>query len=95
MDAALAELQSLPGIGPWTAQAVLLRGCGVADELPIVDAISRDAVRWAYGLDESPGRRHLGPDRRRLASVPDVGHASCSTWPGDGPRPTAPSYRQG
>ena len=53
-EEALAELRALPGIGPWTASAVLLRGCGVADELPTVDGISRDAVRWAYGLDEPP-----------------------------------------
>lgn len=52
--AALAELQALPGIGPWTASAVLLRGCGVADELPIGDDISRTAVMWAYGLDALP-----------------------------------------
>ena len=54
VDAALAELQALPGIGPWTASAVLLRGCGVADELPIADTISRTAVKWAYGLDDLP-----------------------------------------
>ena len=53
-DVALAELQALPGIGPWTASAVRLRGCGVADELPVVDEISRTAVKWAYGLDDLP-----------------------------------------
>ncbi len=32
-EEALASLRALPGVGPWTAEAVLLRGCGVADEL--------------------------------------------------------------
>jgi DNA-3-methyladenine glycosylase II len=49
---ALAELQALPGVGPWTASAILLRGCGVADALPMVDDISRTAVASLYGLPE-------------------------------------------
>lgn len=53
-DVALAELRALRGIGPWTASGVLLRGCGVADALPMSDDISRTAVQWAYGLDTSP-----------------------------------------
>jgi DNA-3-methyladenine glycosylase II len=51
---ALAQLQALPGIGPWTASAVLLRGCGVADAVPTVDDISRNAVAALYGLAEPP-----------------------------------------
>jgi DNA-3-methyladenine glycosylase II len=51
---ALDELRRLPGIGPWTAQAILLRGCGVADALPLADDVSRAAVAWAYGLPEPP-----------------------------------------
>jgi DNA-3-methyladenine glycosylase II len=49
---ALAELQALPGVGPWTASAILLRGCGVADALPLADDISRRAVAALYGLPE-------------------------------------------
>ncbi len=48
--AALAELSALPGVGPWTASAILLRGCGVADAVPMVDEISRTAVASLYGL---------------------------------------------
>jgi len=53
-EEALAELRTLPGIGPWTAQAVLMRGCGVADSLPLADEISRTAVAALYGLAEPP-----------------------------------------
>jgi DNA-3-methyladenine glycosylase II len=51
---ALTELQALPGVGPWTASAVLLRGCGIADALPLADDISRTAVASLYGLPEPP-----------------------------------------
>jgi len=51
---ALAALATLPGVGPWTAQAILTRGCGVADALPMTDEISRNAVAAAYGLPEPP-----------------------------------------
>jgi DNA-3-methyladenine glycosylase II len=47
---ALAQLEALPGVGPWTASAILLRGCGVPDAVPMVDDISRDAVASIYGL---------------------------------------------
>ena len=51
---ALAELMRLPGVGPWTAQAILLRGCGVADAVPLADDISRTAVASFYALPEPP-----------------------------------------
>jgi DNA-3-methyladenine glycosylase II len=51
-DEALAQLQALPGVGPWTASGILLRGCGVADAVPMADEISRTAVAALYGLPE-------------------------------------------
>jgi len=51
---ALAELREIRGIGEWSAQHVLLRGAGLADELPMADPLSREAVRRAYRLDELP-----------------------------------------
>jgi DNA-3-methyladenine glycosylase II len=51
---ALSELMALPGVGPWTAQAILTRGCGPSDALPLGDEISRTAVGTAYGLPEPP-----------------------------------------
>lgn len=51
---ALAELQSLRGVGPFTADAVLFRGCGVADGVPGEDAMTRAAVTDLYELSEPP-----------------------------------------
>ncbi len=52
LDEALARLRELPGVGPWTAEGILLRGCGVADELPGTDDLS---LRAAADLYERPG----------------------------------------
>ena len=46
----MTELMSLNGVGPFTAEGTLLRGCGVVDELPR-DPLSRDAITELYGLD--------------------------------------------
>ena len=53
-DEALAELRALPGIGEWTASAVLTRGCGLVDALPLGDRISREAVRHSHELADAP-----------------------------------------
>lgn len=54
-EEAFRQLRELPGIGEWSAAHVLLRGCGVADELPMADPRARQSVQLAYGLDEPPG----------------------------------------
>ena len=51
-DEALRQLRALPGLGRWTAEAVLLRGCGVADALPVNDDISREATAELYELGQ-------------------------------------------
>jgi len=48
---ALAQLQELPGIGPFTANGTLYRGCGVADGLPGADELGQTVIRDLYGLD--------------------------------------------
>lgn len=48
-DEALAELQAIHGVGPFTAEGTLLRGCGVVDELPS-DALTAEAIGEFYGL---------------------------------------------
>jgi DNA-3-methyladenine glycosylase II len=53
-DTALGELREIRGVGDWSAQHILLRGAGLADELPLADPLSREAVRRAYGLDQVP-----------------------------------------
>jgi len=50
---AIRELLTLPGVGPFTANAVLYRGCGVADGVPDADEIGGDAVRDLYGLPDA------------------------------------------
>jgi DNA-3-methyladenine glycosylase II len=47
-EAALRELQELPGIGPFFAQGILKRGAGVVDAVSR-DPISLDAVSGLYG----------------------------------------------
>jgi DNA-3-methyladenine glycosylase II len=51
---ALAALRTLRGIGEFTAEAVLLRGCGLADEIPAADRIGPQAVAELYGLPTIP-----------------------------------------
>ena len=48
-EEALARLQRMPGIGPFTAEAVWLRGCGMVDELPSSEEVSVTAARDMYG----------------------------------------------
>jgi DNA-3-methyladenine glycosylase II len=52
---ALAMLRTLPGVGPFTADGVLYRGCGLADGLPGSDELARDVIRDRYGLDDVSG----------------------------------------
>src|SRR3954467_13041181 len=46
--AARGALLAIPGIGPFSAAAILLRGLGRMDELPAIRQIDDDA-RWLYG----------------------------------------------
>jgi DNA-3-methyladenine glycosylase II len=50
-DEALARLRELPGVGPFTADAVLYRGCGVADGVPASDEMGQSVIRDLYGLE--------------------------------------------
>ena len=54
-DAALADLQQLPGVGPFTAQGIVLRGAGAPDVLAAAEPRLARAVAQAYGLDAPPG----------------------------------------
>jgi DNA-3-methyladenine glycosylase II len=58
-EAAQAELQELPGIGPFYSSLVLIRACGHAD-LPAPDEPhSRAAIQAAYGLDHEPSAEEV------------------------------------
>jgi DNA-3-methyladenine glycosylase II len=50
---ALAQLRELPGVGAFTADAVLYRGCGVVDGLPASDELGGSVIRDLYGLEEA------------------------------------------
>jgi DNA-3-methyladenine glycosylase II len=56
-DEALAELQTLPGIGPFYAQLILIRGVGSRDFLPTAESRLRRAVALAYDIDEPTQER--------------------------------------
>ena len=51
---ALDELKALRGVGEFTAQGILLRGCGLVDELPD-DALSDDVLGAMYADDLARG----------------------------------------
>ncbi|MEP7360596.1 MAG: DNA-3-methyladenine glycosylase 2 family protein [Chloroflexota bacterium] len=56
-DEAIARLRELPGVGPFTAEAVYLRGCGVADDVPESEPLSLQAAADLY---ERPGLDRAG-----------------------------------
>lgn len=52
---AMAELQRLPGIGPFYSALIVVRACGHADALAPAEAHSRAAAGEAYGFDHELG----------------------------------------
>ncbi len=61
---ALEALRTLRGIGGFTAQGVLLRGCGLADVLPD-DALSDEVLGEMYGASGDPAAAGAISDRWR------------------------------
>ncbi|OGX82138.1 hypothetical protein BEN49_02960 [Hymenobacter coccineus] len=53
-DEALAELQQLPGIGPFSAELVMMRGVGEPDAFPLLEKRLHRAMAAAYDLGEAP-----------------------------------------
>ncbi|CAN5493576.1 DNA-3-methyladenine glycosylase [soil metagenome] len=53
-DEALDELQNIPGIGPFSAELILLRGAGDPDHAPTAEPRLCHAIERAYDLDHSP-----------------------------------------
>ena len=56
---AISRLRELPGIGPFSAELVLLRGAGVPDQLPTNEPRLARAVARAYGLEKAPDAEQL------------------------------------
>ncbi len=55
-DELVAELTTIPGIGPWTVQGALLVALGREDVVLPGDLALRKAIRTAYGLDHLPSQ---------------------------------------
>ncbi len=53
-DTALGKLLEVRGLGPWSANYILMRGAGHQDAFPIGDSGINHAVRKLYGLDKKP-----------------------------------------
>jgi len=51
-DEAIVSLRELPGVGSFTADGVLYRGCGVADGLPGSDELGSTVIKELYGLED-------------------------------------------
>jgi DNA-3-methyladenine glycosylase II len=62
---ALLQLQALPGIGPFSAELILLRGAGHPDYLTLLEPRFRRAVQNAYRLDHLP----TDADLQRISDV--------------------------
>ena len=65
------QLLALPGIGPWTAEVIAMRGLGDPDAFPVSDLGVRLAAKQ-LGLPEDP--RPLDRTQRPVATVAVVRH---------------------
>jgi DNA-3-methyladenine glycosylase II len=53
-EEARKQLMTIRGVGPWTADGVLIRGCGSRDMLPLREPTLHGAVGLTYRLDHVP-----------------------------------------
>lgn len=74
-ERARAQLLALPGVGPWTAEMVLLRALGDPDAFPATDLGIRAAAR-AVGLPDAAGQLQDRAARWR----PWRGYATALLW---------------
>ena len=58
-DELMAELTTIPGIGPWTVQGALLIALGREDVVLPGDLALRKAVQAAYRLDHLPSQQEV------------------------------------
>jgi DNA-3-methyladenine glycosylase II len=61
VEAALAELQELPGVGPWTASHILFRGGALRDSVPMVEPRLLHGLADAYAI--------ASPSPEKLAEI--------------------------
>lgn len=58
-DEAMADLQKLPGIGPFYSALIVIRACGLTDVLSTEEDHTRSAVQELYGFDHPPTNAEL------------------------------------
>ncbi|MDL9981161.1 DNA-3-methyladenine glycosylase family protein [Microbacterium sp. ASV49] len=56
---AMADVQRLPGIGPFYSALIVIRACGLTDVLSTQEDHTRAAVEELYGLDHRPDDAEL------------------------------------
>jgi DNA-3-methyladenine glycosylase II len=59
LEEAEAELQQLPGIGPFYSSLIVIRACGHSDAPTLGEPRSRAAIQEAYGIDHEPSDAEL------------------------------------
>jgi AraC family transcriptional regulator of adaptative response / DNA-3-methyladenine glycosylase II len=79
LDRTVAQLCTLPGIGPWTAHYIAMRACGERDAFPSGDLGLRRALATEPGL---PSAAEV--EARSLAWRPWRGYAAMLLWLGVG-----------
>jgi DNA-3-methyladenine glycosylase II len=72
------ELVNIRGIGPWTAESVLLFGLGRENLLPAADVGLQNAVKNLYGLENKPTQQEMREMGKEW--VPYQSYASLYLW---------------
>ncbi len=75
-----ARLMAVRGIGPWTANYVLLRGFGFGDCVPVGDSGLAAALQRFYDLDHRPAAAET--ERLMAVFAPYRSLATCHLWAG-------------
>ncbi len=69
------NMLAVRGLGPWSAQYVMMRACGFADCVPVGDSGLATALERLHDLDERPG-----PDETRRLMEPFAPFRSLATF---------------
>ena len=73
----VAQLVTVRGIGPWTAEMFLLFELRRLDVWPVGDLGVRQGYALAWGLEEAPGAKDLGPLGDRFRPYRSIVARSC------------------
>ena len=98
---AIDELRGIHGVGPWTAEHILLRGCGVVDELPSHEPRLLRGIAELYGLPATPSAEEAGviaeawrPYRMWIAVLVVMNLRHTPRWHAARGRPRATRHRE-